>query len=215
MFRLLSIVLFFVTLSLADTPKPYSNLGDEIYNTTERYEKLASQLPKLEPNVTSYLVKTRKVKALGYEAQMDHSVTQTYLKALRELDHDRQILLTGINAALYDAMDHNDNSAFRHIINARLLKMDKVGDDVIPYYKKRFHKGDIAILDQMLSEEKRYKNDAKKAQVNYAKQVEDRRIERMRSARENLSEQKEQALEAELEAEKERVQQNLEAEMIR
>jgi hypothetical protein len=215
MYRILMPFLLFTTLLLAQTPKPYSNLGDEIYNSTQQYKKVAPVLSSSKGSVEKYLQKVRDVKALGFEAEFDKSVSKEYLKALRALDKDRQMLLTSINASLYQAMDNVDKSSFKKIINSNLLKMDKIGDDVIPFYKKHFKKGSIKKIDEILALEARYKREQKKANANYAKRVEERRIERMRAASQAADDAKEAEMDAQIERERQKVNETLETEIIR
>lgn len=211
---LLTFWIFLVTVYAA-TPKPFSHLGDAIYTTTQKYEKMARTLPQLQKSVESYLHKIRDVKALGYEAEVDHKMSQSYLKALRALEHERQLILTGVNAALYNAMDNDDTKQFKRIIESGLLKMDKVGDDVLPFYEAHFKKGAIRELDALIAQEKRYKVNARQASVDYSKQVEARRVNRMRKASDAADARREQELDSMVNEERERIHKELESEMIR
>jgi hypothetical protein len=215
MYRLTVSFLLACSLSFAATPLPYSNLGDKIYNSTGLYKKLMPELPHLKSKIETYLQHVKTIKAMGFEAEMNNASDKDYLKELRKLEHERESILVSINADLYNAMDANKATLFQTLILSGLVDLDKVGDDVIPFYKQHFKKGSIGVLDEMLHEQERYRNSARKMHVDYAKQVEMRRISRMRAASEEIDTRKQEELDAAIEAEKERVEKTLETEIIR
>lgn len=213
--KFLTLLLFLVTLLFGLNPKPYASLGNAIYDSIHAFESVASSLPAQKDVIESYVADAKKVKALGFEAEVDNKMAKNYLKELRTLDVERQKLLAQINSELYRAMDEKNLRRFTAIVKSDLISLYKASDDILPFYEKNYKKGDIPVLDVMLAEEKQLQRDKKKAQSEYAEKVESRRIERMREASDTADKERQQELDEDLAKEHERVNEMLESEMIR
>lgn len=215
MFKFFILLFFSLTLLFGANPAPYSNLGDEIYNSLEDYKKLSQQLPEIESIINSYINNASQVKKLGFEAEAKPELSKRYLLALREVDSERQMILTQLNASLYRAMDNRDKKSFTKLIRSHFIDLDKVGDDVIPFYKKNFKSGTIEEIESLVKNENRYKKDAKRANKEYTKRVEEKRIERMREASVEADRSREDALNREVDMQRQEINSMMENELIR
>ncbi len=213
--KFLTLLSLLVTLLFGLNPKPYASLGDAIYDSAYAFESLAPNLPSQQSVIETYVEDAKKVKALGFEAEVDNKMAKNYLKALRSLDGQRQKLLAQINSELYRAMDEKNLRRFSAIVKSDLISLYKASDDILPFYEKNYKKGAIPVLDEMLAEEMQLARDKKKANAEYEQKVETRRIERMREASETADSERERELNENLAKEHERVNQMLESEMIR
>jgi hypothetical protein len=215
MFKSLSLMFFSYVLLFAANPLPFSQLGDEIYNSLDSYKTISRVFPQMKSSINAYVKNATQTKQLGFKAEASSSVAKKYFVALRKLDNERQLILTQLNAMLYRAMDDKTLITFKTLINSHLIDLDKVGDDVIPFYKKNYKPGSIKILDRMVRNERRYKIDARKSNVEYAKRVEEQRIQRMREASIEADRSREAELDKEIEKEREEINAMMENELIR
>lgn len=215
MFKTILLALF-VSLTLhAVNPKPYAELGDQLYDSVEQFMAIPSYVPHLAISVENYLTQLKKVKAHGFEAQVDPSEAKAYLKALREIDTERRKIVVALNAALYNAIEENEPKRFIAIVRSGLIKLHPIKHDLLPYYEKTFKPGTLHVLDELLAEAKKRDAQEKARQERYAQSLEEARIERMRSASLSQAQEREATLDEEMERERERVNEMLESEMIR
>ncbi len=208
-------LLFSLTLLFAKNPLPYAQLGDDIYNSLESYKQLAISLDQMDSTVTSYINMVQETKKLGYRAEISPELSKSYLVGLRVCDKERQIIATQLNTLLYRAMDNKDTKIFKKLIDSTFINLDKVSDDAIPFYKHYFKSGSIEKLDTLLQSEKRYKSDKKKANTEYAKYVEKKRIQRMRDASEKADTSREAELDKDIEMQRREINIMMENELIR
>lgn len=215
MFKFLLLIFFSSLLLFAANPRPYSHLGDEIYNSLDTYKRLGRILPQMNSSINAYLNNAKQTKVLGFEAETSPASAKKYLIRLRELDKDRQLILTQLNAMLYHSMDNRALKTFKTLIQSHLIDLDKVGDDVIPFYKKNYKKGSIRELDLLVKVEARYKKDAKTANVEYAKRIEAQRVARMREASLNADRSREAELDEDAAKKREAINSMMKNELIR
>ncbi len=215
MLKYLLIPSFLVTLLIAANPIAYSQLGDEIYNSVSSYKKMTKTLPQMNSIINNYIKGIKKTKELGYKVESKPKLSKDYLLSLRELDKKRQVILTKLNAMLYRSMDMNDAKTFKKILHSGLIDFDKVADDVIPFYKRNFRSGSIKEIDYLIKNEKRYKIDAKKANKEYAKRLEQKRINRMRNAAKELDATREAKLDSQVDKERTKIKKMMNSELIR
>ena len=209
---LLMLVLF-MTL-LARNPAPYSELGDDIYDSLDKYVRLAKNLPQMKGVVNGYIHSAKIIKKLGFKAETSKNLSADYLMSLRELDKKRDLILTKLNALLYRSMDLEDRKTFKKVIHSGLIEFDKVSDDVIPFYKINFVKGSIKEIDTILKNEKRYKSDARKTNKEYLRLLEKKRIHRMREASKKADISREAKLNSEIELQRKKINNMMEHELI-
>jgi hypothetical protein len=211
-FLLLSIL---IASLFARNPAPYAQLGDEIYNSIPAYKKLAKSLPQMSNIINNYTHNATETKKLGFKAQKSKKLSKNYLISLRELNKKRDVILTKLNALLYRSMDLKDKKIFKKVVRSGFIDFDKVADDVIPFYKRNFKSGSIRELDLLVKNEKRYKSDAKKANKEYIKRLEERRIQRMREASKELDASREAKLDSEIDMKRKKINNMMETELIR
>ncbi|MEA3521493.1 MAG: hypothetical protein U9R50_00820 [Campylobacterota bacterium] len=204
-----------LTFLWATNPLPYAQLGDDIYNSLDEYKKLATNINQEKSSIESYIKKVQKTKKLGYEAEISPKLSKNYLTQLRECDKERQIILTQLNALLYRSMDNKDTKTFKKLIDSNLIKLNKVQDDLMPFYKNNFKSGSIKKLDTVLASEKRYKRDKKVANKEYRNYVEEKRIQRMRDASEKADTSREAELDQEIAKQRQEINIMMENELIR
>jgi len=215
MLKYLIIALFSFTLLFATNPKPYSELGDDIYNSLHAYQKLAKSLPHLNSSVNSLVNNAKNIKDIGFKAEVNPKLSKRYLHSLRELDKERQSLLTRLNSMLYRSMDNKDTKTFTRLIRSHFIDLDKVGEDVIPFYKKNFKSGSIREIETLLRDEKRYKRDRKSENKEYTKRLEQQRIQRMRDAGKSIDSSREADLDKNVALQHQKINSMMARELIR
>ncbi len=203
------------TLLFATNPKPYSQLGDDIYNSLKAYQKLARSLPQLNSSVQELVYNAKKTKDLGFKTEVDLKLSKKYLQALRELDKERQALLTRLNSMLYRSMDAKDTQTFSKLIRSHFIDLDRVAEDLIPFYKKHYKSGSIRELETLLKDEKRYKRDRKAENREYMKRLEAQRIQRMREAGKNIDSSREANLDKDMALKRQKINSMMESNLIR
>jgi hypothetical protein len=206
---------FSYVLLFSANPAPYSQLGDEIYNSLDSYKRLGRILPQMNSTINGYLNNATQVKELGFEAEASSSAAKKYLISLRELDKERQLILTQLNALLYRSMDNRALKTFKTLITSHLIELDKVGDDVLPFYKENYKKGAIKELDILVKNEERYKKDAQRANADYAKRIEAQRVARMREASIDADRSREAELDKDADMKRQEINMMMENELIR
>jgi hypothetical protein len=212
-----SIIIFLFTFSIlsASNPAPYAQLGDELYNSLDKYKSISKELPQMDETLKAYISEVQETKKMGFELENNPKLSKKYLYKLRELDRKREIILVKLNAKLYDSMDMKDVDTFKKIVRSGLLDLEKVEDDIVPFYKKYFKSGSIREIESMLQKEKLYKNSKRAENREYRKSVERRRIQRMREASENADKSLEAELDKEIEHKRQEIYSMMEDELIR
>ena len=212
-----SIIIFLFTFSIlsASNPAPYAQLGDELYNSLDKYKSISKELPQMDETLKDYISDVQETKKMGFELENNPKLSKKYLYKLRELDRKREIILVKLNAKLYDSMDMKDVDTFKKIATSGLLDLEKVEDDIVPFYKKYFKSGSIREIESMLQKEKLYKNSKRAENREYRKSVERRRIQRMREASENADKSLEAELDKEIEHKRQEINSMMEDELIR
>jgi hypothetical protein len=212
-----SIIIFLFTFSIlsASNPAPYAQLGDELYNSLDKYKSISKELPQMDETLKAYISEVQETKKMGFELENNPKLSKKYLYKLRELDRKREIILVKLNAKLYDSMDMKDVDTFKKIVRSGLLDLEKVEDDIVPFYKKYFKSGSIREIESMLQKEKLYKNSKRAENREYRKSVERRRIQRMREASENADKSLEAELDKEIEHKRQEINSMMEDELIR
>jgi len=215
MLKYFIVPLFSFTLLFSANPKPYSELGDDIYNSLDAYKKLSKSLPQLNSSVNSFVDNAKNIKDFGFKTEVNPKLSKKYLYALRELDTERQSLLTRLNSMLYRSMDNKDTKIFSKLIRSHFIDLDRVGEDVLPFYKKNFKSGSIREIEALLRDEKRYKRDRKAENKEYIKRVEQQRIQRMRDAGKNVDSSREEKLDRDVALQHQKINSMMESELIR
>jgi hypothetical protein len=215
MLKFLILSLFSITLLFATNPKPYSQLGDDIYNSLGAYKKLGKSLPQFNSSVNDFIHNAKSTKKLGFMAEADPKLSQNYLFTLRELDAERESILTRLNSLLYKSMDNKDTKLFSKLIRSHFIDLDKVAEDIIPFYKKNFKLGSIREIDTLLKDKKRYQRDKKAENVEYLKRVEQQRINRMRDAGKSIDSSLEESLDRDAEAQRQKISNTMQNNLIR
>ncbi len=209
------IVLFFsFTLLFATNPKPYSELGDDIYDSLGAYQKLAKLLPQVNSGAYSLINNAKNAKDLGFKAEVNPQLSKKYLHVLRELDKERQLLLTRLNSMLYHSMDNKDTKTFSRLIRSHFIDLDRVSEDVVPFYKKNFKSGSIRGIETLLRDKKRYNRDRKAENREYTKRIEQQRIERMRNAGKSIDSSREADLDKNVALQHKKINSMMENELI-
>ncbi len=215
MYKYIIILFLSFTSLFALNPVAFSQLGDDIYNSLNLYKKVSKTIPQVSSISNNYIDSVKQVKEFGYKVDSNPKLSKEYLLKLRELDKKREVILTKLNSLMYSSMDAVNTKMFKKIIQSKLINFDKVADDVVPFYKRNFKSGSIREIDTLLRNEKRYKIDTKKANRDYLKYLEKRRIQRMRDASKTNDATREVQLDDEVQKEREKINQMVETELIR
>ncbi len=215
MFKALLFSMCIILQAYALNPKPYSELGDRLYNSIDSYATIPSYLPNLKLTLADYIQMVKQLKVHGFEAEAGKREAAGYLNALREADALRRRILVTLNAALYQSMEEDNTKQFLSIVKGGLLNLYKIQHDVLPYYKKRFKSGTLPQLDEMVVMEQKQLEAAQLRQQEQAQAIQDARVKRMRTADETEARALEERLDQEIEQERQKVQNMLEGEMVR
>jgi len=188
MYKLILITLL-TTILAATYPKPYSVLGDVLYDNAVHIEKLYNiDECKLDKNkIKAYIKDLNETKKYGYalerkEANKDKKV---YLDKLRALSKINDQYLRDAKAAYSRSMKQNNYKLFTKIINSGLIDTQENKDEIIDYYYK--HSDDInasGVIESVLAEDAKLKA-RKEALKRHNRTKKELELEKIRRIREN------------------------------
>jgi len=208
------------TILLATNPKPYSALGDVIYNNIEKIEKLKSlDTYKLYTDeIDAYIKKVEKTKEDGFllEKKSPKVSKKGYLNSLRELSKENDYYLRAIKNSYKESMEKNNYTLFSNIINSELIDTQKHKDEIIDYYYK--HKLDInasGVIENFLLEDAALKarKDAQRKKQKTKKELEAEKIKRLREKDRLEQERLEKRLQENLKKKKEEIREKQKEEL--
>ena len=169
--NLLLVFLFSVSL-LAQNPKVYSALGDDIYDNAPHIYKLQeiSLFLKYSKKIKQYMYDVQNIKLIGTAIDNGLNIKQKfqYLKVLRKLIKTNNFFIKEVEKNFKLSIRREDNKLFSFLVNSNLLDIKKYKSTVLNYYYS--HKSNVDItgnIKMLLSEDKRsFKKRAKTKSVN-------------------------------------------------
>ncbi|MEA1892520.1 MAG: hypothetical protein U9N33_07390 [Campylobacterota bacterium] len=188
------------TVLIAQTPKVYSALGDEIYNNLEGIEKL-KDIPeyfKYDEKIDNYVQDVKRAKELGYRVESGDKdqYAQIYLSTLRRLSQTNDFFQKAILNSFKLSLKTQDSNLFYQTVNSGLLNTAEYKSEILHYYY--LHADDInpsGIIQGYVDEDKRLKKQREKRSF---KKKDEERIKRIRRSYKIKQEALEKSLQREL-----------------
>jgi len=208
MYKLLLLTLTLTFLS-ANNPKPYSALGDVIYNNVQLIDSLKNiSAYKLYINdISQYVKEVQSAKKDGFALEKGSKKInkKEYLNRLRKLSKTNDYFLRGIQSSYISSMNTNNYNLFSEIINSGLIDTKKNKAEIIDYYYK--HQEDInasGVIEDFLNNDAKLKalKDAQKRRYKTKKMLEEEKIKRIRDRDRKAQEDLEIKLQNELQNKK-------------
>lgn len=183
----------FVTLLVADFPKVYSQLGDEVYKNLPFIDNLKNlkEFARYKNEIEIYIFKAEEAKKHGFMVERgDKNANQAiYLEDLRKLIQTNKYFKDLVISSFIKSIDTNNNSLFIETVNSNLLP-PSYDRKILNYYHKNSddieESGYLAsLIQKQLEQEKEQEKRTKKAtqSSNTAKKSSNNsRIDRIREA---------------------------------
>jgi len=203
MYKILLITILVSFLNAAN-PKPYSVLGDVIYDNAQNIQKLANlevYIPQKDA-IIKYLDDVNNAKDAGYtlEASKNKASKKPYLNKLRELSKKNDSYNRSAKANYKISIKDENSPLFSQMINSGIIDTQKNKQEIINYYFA--HSEDIntsGVIQTYLDEDAKLKalREAQRKKYKSKKQREQEKIKRIR-ANDQIAQKK---LEAQLQKE--------------
>lgn len=183
----------FVTLLVADFPKVYSQLGDEVYKNLPFIDNLKNlkEFARYKNEIEIYIFKAEEAKKHGFMIERgDKNANQAiYLEDLRKLIQTNKYFKDLVISSFIKSIDTNNNSLFVEIVNTYLLPPN-YDIKILNYYNKNSDdietSGHLATLVQKQLQQKeeqtRRIQKATQSSNTAKKSSNDSRIDRIREA---------------------------------
>jgi len=168
-------------------PKPYSALGDVIYDNVNKIEKLKNinGFEFYKGDIEKYVSKVQKTKDDGYQLEKNQAriSKREYLNRLRTLSKKNDFYLRTIKNTYLSSMETNNYEQFSQIINSELIDVNSSKGVIIDYYYE--HEEDInasGVIENFLNEDARLKalKDTQRKKYKSKKTLQEEKIQRMR-----------------------------------
>ncbi len=207
MFKVVTL-LFLSTLLIAQNPKIYSALGDEIYDNLfsiinlqkiDYYKKDSQKIYKYEMSVLN-------TKQNGFDIQNNkYTITKAqYLEELRGLSKINTSYIRSSEILFNKAIEEGNSEQFNSLIATGIIDINKYRNEIFNYYLS--HKDSIYVtveIQNVIDEQtKTKKQKAKIKSHNSQRYIDYRRIQSIREADRRKKERYEQLLQKELEEKK-------------
>ena len=219
MYKILLISIL-VTFLAAANPKPYSALGDVIYDNLQTIESLKELdiYAKYQNDIDTYINEVTATKALGYKIEkgIAKESKKEYLERLRNLSTKNDYFMRTIKSTYTNAMKEKKFDQFTAIINGHYIDTDKNKQEIIDYYFK--NQEDInssGVIDEFLAEDAALKarKEAQRKHYKTKKQREEEKIKRIRENDKENQERIEKELEKDLETKKLKIREHQKKEL--
>lgn len=221
MYKLLIIALLTTFLNAQNAnPKPYSSLGNVLYNN---YEKIG-QMTKVDTfkiyskDINDYIADIIVTKQMGFSLELgaDGVNRRDYLDTLRELSKRNDALLRTIESGYRNSIKNEDSQTFLQIVNNELIDIQKNKHEIISYYID--HSEDInstGILNELIKNNDKIRADREAQRKRYKtkKMLEEERIKRIRLDDKAAKEKLEERLEKDLKRKKLEIRNNQKQEL--
>jgi len=173
MYKLLYLTFLF-TLLHAQSPKPFSTLGNPIYQNLEKIIILKNMniYQAYTEDINKYIKDVKKIKTMGFALEATNSkvTTKKYLEKLRQLSKKNEYFLESINNYYTTALAKSDTVLFNKIINSGLIDVKKHQKEIYSYYKEHVDKMSITPLLEKIIDEEEKKRVKKAKQKKYKSQ---------------------------------------------
>lgn len=220
MLRLLFLSIFFILLSTASlqavyNPKPFSQIGDPIYNNIIYIEKLhvIERYKIFKKKIKAYSNDVSKAKKLGFLVQEHKEDKLRYLKLLRSLLLTNDFFIRTIKTDFLKALEEKNVALFSTTVESGLLDIQKYRAEILVFYKH--HKDDVPLgenITRLLDEEAKKK--ARYSKRKTKKQIAKEKIQRVRESDAKKQKELEERLTNELKKKKERIREEQEKEFF-
>lgn len=216
MSKALFMIFIFVTL-FAQTnldrysPKIYSRLGDEIYESVKNIKKLQqiSRANDLEVRMKRYLNGVQDAKKLAYKIESMNKIelAPEYLNRLRELYKEKEYFRKIAKYKLTESIQQDNKYKFISLINNGFIDANSYKSNIIVYYKRY---GEEIISSKKVQDIVDQYNKSLRKKTYKKKSVKTKKKERIDRYRRLSKAKKEDfvnKLESELRIEKEKIEQ--------
>lgn len=188
------ILVAFVTFLYSQTPKVYTQLGDEIYGNAPKIEELKTvkEFAQYNSEIDVYLNRVEKAKSYGTEVEKkDGSADKDiYLEDLRELIKTNDFFKKLVLDFFQESIQKQESLLFVRMINSGLMPVAAYEEQIMRYYKEHADEinkeGVIAtIIEKYDAQEQKRIAAQKSREATYyetKKETEQEKIERLRKA---------------------------------
>jgi hypothetical protein len=187
--RILFLSLLFSLLLFANNPKPFSALGDVIYENASKIEKLKNidDFRQYEKKINDYVASVNATKKDGFrlEKSPKADLGKKYLYQLRKLAQTNDYFIHLVKVTYAKAKKEQNSELFSQIINSGLIDTKSRKKEIIDYYFK--HQNDMnstGVIQSFLDEDAKLRA-KKEAQRKRYKSKKEREQERIRMIREH------------------------------
>ena len=201
-------------------PKPYSALGDVIYENVNKIEKLENinGFELFSDDIKKYVDKVKVTKEEGYklENKIAGISKRNYLNRLRELSKTNDFYLRTIKNGYLSSMKTNNYKQFSQIINSGLVDVNSSKKIIIDYYYE--HEEDInasGVIENFLEEDAKLKalKEAQRKRYKSRKTLQEEKIKRIRENDKKAEIDLENKLQNDLEKKKLEIRENQKKEL--
>ena len=218
-----TIFILFLTLSLnASNPKPYSVLGDLIYNNANNIKNLKyiNSYKLNKSKIREYIKEVNNTREYGFDLQkgINNKDKKIYLNKLRKLAKMNDQYFRDAKNAFNISIKKNDYMLFGDVINSGLIDIETNKETILNYYYKNSDKIEKkGILKNILDEDAKQKalREAMRKRYKTKKQLELERIKRIRENDKLAKLKIEEELKKDLKQKKIEIRKNQEKELSR
>ena len=210
MYKILLIALLTTFLNAENAnPKPYSSLGNVLYDNYEKIGHMTkvNAFKIYSKDINDYIADVIATKQMGFSLEMgaEGVYRKDYLDTLRELSKRNDTLLRTIESGYRDSIENEDSQTFLQIVNNELIDIQKNKNEIISYYID--HSEDInstGALKELIKKNDKIRADREAQRKRYKtkKMLEEERIKRIRLEDKVAKEKLEERLEKDLERKK-------------
>ena len=214
MYKLLLITILTTLIIAQDVisvanPKPYSSLGDVLYDNYEKIGQMTNvdAFKTYSKEINDYISDILTTKEMGYALELRQTgvLRKDYLDTLRELSKKNDDFLRKIENGYRTSIEKENSKVFLQIVNSELVDVEKNKKEIIGYYY--LHSDDInssGVIDRLIKENDaiRKLQQAQKKRYKTKKMREEERIKSIRLVDKQAKEKLEQRLQQELDQKK-------------
>lgn len=209
----------FATLMLAQNPRPYSSIGDIIYNSVDAIETLKGidEFSHKSNKIDKYINEVHKTKKIGYLLELkDTEVDKlSYLKKLRELNRRYDYFIRDVVINFKGSIKSEDSLLFSKLINSGLLDVLKHKKEILKYYST--HSDEVnkdGAVQYLLDHDLSLKNKKAKSNLTY-QEIQAARIKRIKEKDRKEKEEIEKRVEREAAKRKLEIRKNQRKELVK
>lgn len=219
MHKILLAILFLYSFAICENnPKIYSQLGDVIYDNSEKIKKLKDieKYKIYSKKIDKYSADVENTKQLGFDIDSAKQIDKSkiYLTKLRELSSLNDYFIRSANNDFKTSIQNKQTELFTKIVNTGLIDINANEKIIVNFYQE--NRDDInstGAIQKLLDKRAKIAKKRKKY-INTKKQVNNEKIKRIREKGLKKRQLMEEKLSKELKQKKEAIRIEQERELF-